>query len=273
MSITTRAVEHHVDGEIFESLFVFNDAKPGKRPTILVFHAWEGRSEDQEKFARRLTEWGYNALAVDLFGKGKRGRTTEECQALMQPLASNRALLRQRLLKIPDVAQGQPEVDAAKIAAIGFCFGGLCALDLARAGGKIKGVASFHGILAAPGLPVANPFCAKVIAFHGWDDPMAPPDQVLAFAKELTGAGADWQFHAFGGTHHAFMNEAANNPQMGLVYNAKATGQSLEVVAIVLGRRAWRLTYSKNMQQHVDNSGEEARAQNHADRQSKQPSQ
>src|ERR1700722_5986769 len=138
MSITTRAVEHTLDGQTFDSLLVFDDAKEGGRPTVLVFHAWEGRSAGQETFARRLTASGYAALAVDLFGKGKRGKTPEECQALMTPLMQDRALLRKRVLGVLEVSQGLAEIDTANIAAIGFCFGGLCALDLARAGGKIK---------------------------------------------------------------------------------------------------------------------------------------
>lgn len=228
MAIITRSVEYTIKNEVFEGLFVSNDAQQGRRPTVLVFHAWEGRSEDQEKFAKRLTEWGYNAFAVDLYGKGKQGKTTEECQALMTPLASNRAMLRERVVKIPEVVREQPEVDSENMAAIGFCFGGLCALDLARAGGAVKGVASFHGILAAPGLPIASPVRAKVIAFHGWDDPMAPPDQAMLFAKEFTDAKADWQLHAFGGTKHAFMNEGANNPQLGLLYSEKAATRAWE---------------------------------------------
>ena len=234
MSIITRTIEYSIDGETFEGLFVSDNSKQGKRPTVLVFHAWEGRSEDQEKFAKRLTEWGYNAFAVDLFGKGKTGKTPEECQALMLPLVKDRGLLRKRLLNIPEVVQNQPEVDAAKIAAIGFCFGGLCAIDLARAGADVKGVASFHGILAAPGLPIANPVRAKVIAFHGWDDPMAPPEQALAFAKELTEANVDWQLHAFGGTKHAFMNEGANNPQLGLLYSPKAAARAWNLLELFL---------------------------------------
>ncbi len=234
MSIITRAVEHTVDGEPFESLFVLDDAKKGKRPTVLVFHAWNGRSEEQEKFAKRLTGWGYASVAVDLFGKGKRGKTTEECQALMTPLVKDRALLRKRALKALEVARTQAEVDAANVGAIGFCFGGLCALDLARAGADIKGVASFHGILAAPGLSIAAPIKAKVIAFHGWDDPFAPPDQVLAFTEEFTGAGADWQLQAYGGTKHAFTDEGANNPQMGLIYSVKAAGRSWNSLELFL---------------------------------------
>ncbi len=234
MSIKTRAVEHSQDGQPFGSLLVFDDSKQGRRPTVLVFHAWEGRSEDQEKFARNLTAWGYAALAVDLYGKGKRGKTTEECQALMTPLVQDRALLRKRLLQLVEVAQGLAEVDASNVAAIGFCFGGLCALDAARAGAKLKGVASFHGILAAPGLAVASPISTKIIAFHGWDDPLAPPDQAVAFAREFTDVGADWQLHAFGGTKHAFMNEGANNPQMGLIYSAQAATRAWSQLQLFL---------------------------------------
>ncbi len=221
MSVTTRAVEHSLDGVTFESLLIVDDGQPPKRPLVLIFHAWDGRSPDQENFGRRLTQWGYAALAVDLYGKGKRGKTTEECQALMMPLMQDRALLRKRLLKVLEVAQGLPEVDATHIGAIGFCFGGLCALDLARAGAAVKGVASFHGLFTPPALPGAT-IQAKIIAFHGWDDPFAPPDQVVAFGKEMTAAAADWQLHAYGATVHGFMNESANNPQMGIVYNARS---------------------------------------------------
>lgn len=234
MSITTRSLEHALDGQTFDSLLVFDDAKQGKRPTVLVFHAWEGRSQDQEKFAKRLTDWGYAAVAVDIYGKGKCGTTPEECQALMMPLVQNRAELRKRLLKVVEVVQGAGEVDPANLGAIGFCFGGLCALDLARAGGKLKGVASFHGALAPSGLPTAKPIDAKIIAFHGWDDPFGPPDQVVAFAKEFTDAGADWQLHAYGGTKHAFMNEGANRPDMGLVYSAKAAGRAWSELQLFL---------------------------------------
>jgi dienelactone hydrolase len=94
------------------------------------------------------------------------------------------------------------------VAAIGFCFGGQCVLDLARTGLDIAGVASFHGLFDPPGLP-ANPIKAKVVAYHGWDDPMVPPEAVVAFAKELTEAGADWQLHAYGHVGHGFTNPNA----------------------------------------------------------------
>jgi len=234
MSIITRSVDHSLDGQTFESLLVLDDVRQGKRPTVLVCHAWEGRSEDQETFAKRLTAWGYAAVAVDLYGKGKHGKTTEECQALMMPLVQDRALLRKRLQAVMDVVQGISEIETANIAAIGFCFGGLCVLDLARAGAKIKAVASFHGLFTPPNLPTAKPMTARVAAFHGWEDPMAPPDQVVAFGREFTEAGADWQLHAYGGTKHAFMNEGANNPQLGLLYNAKTADRAWKTLQLFL---------------------------------------
>jgi dienelactone hydrolase len=234
MSVTTRAVEHSLDGQTFDSLLVFDDSQAPKRPLILVFHAWDGRSEGQENFAKRLTAWGYAGFAVDLFGKGRRGRTTEECQALITPLMQDRALLRKRLLHVFETVQGLPEIDAKKIGAIGFCFGGLCALDLARAGAPVKGVACFHGLLTPPDVSAGDPIQAKIIAFHGWEDPFAPPDQLVAFGKEFTAAGADWQLHVYGGTVHGFMNESANNPQMGIVYNAKSAGRAWSELQLFL---------------------------------------
>lgn len=227
MSIITRAVEYEHEGQAFEGLLAVADTGPTKRPVVLVLHDWQGRSEGQEEFASRLTAWGYAAFAVDVYGKGKRGTTTQECQALMMPFMQDRALLRRRLLRAVEVARQRPEVNPEKMAAIGFCFGGMCALDLARAGAQLKGAASFHGTFTPPGLPTANPFKTKVIAFHGWDDPFAPTDHVLALAKELTAAGADWQLHAYGATVHGFMNEAADNPAMGIVYKEQSA------------RRAW----------------------------------
>ncbi|HNU20621.1 MAG TPA: dienelactone hydrolase family protein, partial [Hydrogenophilus thermoluteolus] len=124
----------------------------------------------------------------------------------------------------------QPEVDPEKVAAIGFCFGGLSVLDLARVGAPVKGVVSFHGLFTPPGNTTDNKITAKVLALHGWDDPMAKPDAVLAFAKEMTDAGADWQLHAYGHTMHAFTNPEANDPDFGTVYNAKADARSWQAM-------------------------------------------
>jgi dienelactone hydrolase len=227
MTSDTRAVEYTQGDTLFEGVLALDSRRAGKRPAVLVFHGWEGRSEAQLDFAKKLTEWGYAGFACDLYGKGLRGTTREECQALMTPLVADRASLRGRILKTVETVRGLPEVDATRIAAIGFCFGGLCVLDLARTGADVRGVASFHGLLGAPKDIPETDVQAKVIVFHGWDDPMVPPEDVVTLGRELTRCKADWQVHAYGGAMHAFMAPFANDPAFGIQYNEKAA------------RRAW----------------------------------
>lgn len=219
--IIAEPVDYALEGKPHQGLLVRDDAHAGPRPTVMSFHAWNGRDAGHDAFAHRLAALGWNAFSVDLYGKGVVGETTEQCQALMNPLVSDRARLRALLLQTVQVAAALPQVDETKMAAIGFCFGGLCVLDLARGGAPLRGVASFHGLFTAPNLPSVAPIVPKVIAFHGWADPMATPDSVVEFGREFTAAGADWQLHGFGGAMHAFMNEGANMPQMGILYDAK----------------------------------------------------
>jgi dienelactone hydrolase len=226
MAVTARAVEYAHDGKTYEGILAVDGARSGKRPAVLVSHAWAGRGPNEESYARRLAELGYAGFALDLYGKGVFGKTTAECQALMTPLASNRPHLQERLLHVIDIVKAQPEVDASRIAIMGFCFGGLCALDVARTGADIRGAASFHGLFGAPGNTKGRKIKAKVIAFHGYDDPMVKPADVVALGNELTEAGADWQIHAYGGVMHAFTNPQANDPGFGTVYDKRAAERS-----------------------------------------------
>lgn len=226
MSIRTRHIDY-TDGEIaLQGCLAWDDAAPGPQPGILVSHAWSGRSPFEDAKAEALAELGYVGFALDVYGKGVRGASVEENAALLQPFLDDRMILRQRLLTALDVLRGQPEVDAAKCGAIGFCFGGLCALDLARSGADLAGVVSFHGLFNPPPAGSTAPITARVLALHGWDDPMVPPAQVEALAAELTAAGADWQLHAYGNTMHAFTNPQANDRDRGTVYDASADQRS-----------------------------------------------
>lgn len=225
MTIETRSVETTHDGALLEGVLAF-DAAAAPRPAVMIFHSWAGRSDTEIEVARRMAAWGYAGLACDLYGKGKRGTNKEECEALMNPLMADRDLLQSRLLHWLETVRALPEVDGDRIAALGFCFGGLCALDLARTGTDLGGVASFHGLFIPPGNREGTPIRARVIAFHGWDDPMAPPDHVAALGEELTRAEADWQIHAYGGTMHAFTNPGAADPDAGLLYNPTAAGRA-----------------------------------------------
>lgn len=213
------------DGDTVLEAYVALPAAGGKRPAVLVSHAWAGRDAFECDKADKLAELGYVGIAIDNYGKGVLGRTMEENSALMTPFVQDRAKLRKRLLAGIAAAAKLPQVDAAKMAAIGFCFGGLCALDMARSGADLRGVVSFHGLFRPSEVPNEK-IRAKILALHGHDDPMVPPDAVLALEQELSSAGADWQIHAYGGTMHAFTNPDANAPQNGMQYNPIAAARA-----------------------------------------------
>ena len=197
------------------------------RPAVLIAHAWAGLTDFEQNKAHKMADLGYVGFALDNYGNGKTGSGTEENSRLMKPFVDDRALLQRRLLAGLEAARGHPAIDATRVAAIGFCFGGLCVLDLARAGAELRGVVSFHGLFFPSGLD-AKDIKAKVLAMHGWDDPMVPPELVVALATELTEARADWQIHAYGGTVHAFTNPDANDTKMGTVYSERASRRAWE---------------------------------------------
>jgi dienelactone hydrolase len=214
------------DGEtLLEGFLCYDESLPGPRPTVLINHAWGGRGEFVERKARRLAWQGYACFALDNYGKGKVGKTPEECSALMTPLMQDRRKLQTRLLAGLAAAKAMPIVDARRIAVMGFCFGGLCTLDFARANADVRGVVSFHGLLKPSGFTEPK-IRAKVLILHGYDDPLAPPDDVLAIAREFTDAGADWQLHAYGHTVHAFTNPSANDRAGGMQYDEAADRRS-----------------------------------------------
>jgi dienelactone hydrolase len=169
---------------------------------------------------------GYVGFAMDVYGKGTQTTDFDRNRAMMDALRDDRPELQARLLAGLDCLRDQPEVDAAKTAAIGFCFGGLSVLDLARTGADVAGVVSLHGIFVPPGNTEGNRITAKVLALHGWEDPLATPEEVVALADELTSMGADWQIHAYGNTTHAFTNPAADDREGGKQYNAAADRRS-----------------------------------------------
>ncbi|MEO1014295.1 MAG: dienelactone hydrolase family protein [Pseudomonadota bacterium] len=228
MPITDRPIAYEHGGVALEGTLAYDDAQSGARPIVLVSHTWAGRTDFEIDVARRLAGLGYAGFALDLYGKGVTGSGPEECEKLMTPFLEDRAMLHGRLQAALAAATKEPEADAGRAAAIGYCFGGLCVLDMARIGANVKGVASFHGLFNAPAVGKIDKISAKVIAFHGYDDPLAPPSDMTGLADELTKAGADWQIHAYGATGHAFTNPQANDVAGGMFYK--------EIAA----KRAWR---------------------------------
>jgi dienelactone hydrolase len=197
----------------------------GPHPAVLIAPTIRGPTDLERQVATRLAALGYLGAVIDVYGADKRDMVPEASRAEMDALLADRATLRERLLAALGFVRGLDGVDTARVAAIGYCFGGLCALDIARTGTTdVRGVASFHGIFAPPRLGPQPPIPAKVLVLHGWDDPLAKPDEVVALAAELTAAGADWQIHAYGHVGHAFTNPAASAP--GLAYDAAADRRS-----------------------------------------------
>lgn len=226
------AIPHHFDSETFRSEWIAAEGEP--RATIVAFPTVAGISELETGFAETLSAKGFNVFLADLYGAEFRGAPREVGGQQMRRLAADRASLRERLVVMLEVVRGLEGLGQG-IVAIGFCFGGLCALDLARSGADVAAVASFHGLFDPPDLP-PQPIRAKVAAFHGWDDPMVPPAKVVALARELTEAGCDWQIHAFGNTVHGFTNRNADkigNPAVR--FSEQASQRSWQALDGLLG--------------------------------------
>ena len=220
-----RKVEY-LDGDILLEATVAYEDKGKKKPVVLVFHAWEGKDPFAEQKAVELAKLGFIGCACDLYGKGIFGRSKQECSALMSPFMADRMLLQKRILAYRELFSLVPEMDEKKVAAIGFCFGGLCALDLARSGAEVKAVVSFHGLLQGDQSLDQGPICAKVLAFHGYKDPMVRPEELLSFSKEMDAKKVDFQLHVFGQAMHAFTNPKANDPSFGTLYDKESDSRS-----------------------------------------------
>jgi dienelactone hydrolase len=228
MTISRRTIVHDGPGGPFEGVFAWDDAEAGPRPGVLVIPNVLGQKEADNLKAEALAALGYAAFACDLFGQGKRTQRGAGASRYMDELNADRGLLRERLRAALGALTGQAEVDEARVAAIGFCFGGKCVLDIARAGLPIRGGVSFHGVYDRPDWPSADPITVPLLICHGWDDPLGPPSAVVELGEELTAARADWQIHAYGGVGHAFTDSAMPGGQAGFGYDARAD------------RRSWR---------------------------------
>lgn len=235
MTIQRRTTVYDGPGGPFEGVFAWDDAVAGPRPGVLVLPNVLGQKESDNAKAEDLARLGYAALAADVFGQGKRTtRESSDPAVYMNEVGADRPLLRDRLAASLATLQAQPEVDAAACAAIGFCFGGKCALDMARAGLAVRGVVSFHGVYDRPDYANVQPIAARVLVCHGWEDPLAPPQATVALANELNEGGADWQIHAYGHTGHAFTDVGLGADRPGFGYREEADRRSWAAMRLFL---------------------------------------
>ncbi len=184
-------------------------AQAGPRPAVLVVHEWWGNNDYAKRRARELAEAGYVAFALDMYGAGKTTEDPKQAGEWATPFYKDRSLLLARARAGLAQVTARPEVDRGRVGAIGFCFGGMVCLELARAGEPLAAAVSFHGSLktSAPAQPGA--ITAKVLVLHGGADPLVPPADVAAFMTEMTAAKAEWSLEVYGTALHAFTNPAA----------------------------------------------------------------
>lgn len=230
-TIQTRTVEYRQGDTVLEGYLAFDASSAAKRPGVLVVHEWTGINPYTRRRVEQLAGLGYVAFAADIYGKGIRPATREEAAATAGKYKADRALLRARVQAALAELRRQPNVDPAKVAAIGYCFGGTTVLELARSGADVLGVVSFHGGLDTPTPADARNIRAKVLALHGADDPNVPPAQVQAFEDEMRGGKVDWQLVKYSGAVHSFTNpDAGNDNSKGAAYNAAADRRSWEAM-------------------------------------------
>jgi len=211
----THDIDYRDQAVNLRGYLAYDETAAERRPGVLVFHEGLGLGEFAMERARRLAELGYVALAADMFGDRRQARNLQEVAKLVSELRNEPETLRARGRAALATLGALPQVDANRLGAIGFCFGGSVVLELARDGADLKAVVSFHGVLATRTPAVSANVKASVLVCTGADDPLAPSEQVAAFENEMRGAGVrDWQVISYGNTLHGFTNPAADGSMM-----------------------------------------------------------
>jgi dienelactone hydrolase len=226
-ALRSQAVEYKQGDTVLEGYVAWDDSVQGKRPGVLVVHDWMGAGPFGNGKCDQLAKLGFVAFAADIYGKGVRPANAQEAGQLAGKYKGDRALLRARAAAALQALRANPLVDPKRIAAIGFCFGGTTAVELARSGAVLAGVVSFHGGLDSPAPADGKNIKARILALHGADDPYVPAADLAAFEDEMRKSGVDWQLVKYGGAVHAFTNPAAGSDNSkGAAYNERADKRS-----------------------------------------------
>jgi len=226
--IRETTVEYKAGETVCEGIHVYDAAKTGKQPSILIIHQWTGVSENEKTRAHMLAGMGYNVFVADVYGKGVRPQPPEAGKEAGKYRA-DRKLFRERLLAALEQLRATPQADPAQIVAIGYCFGGTAVMELARTGAMVKGVVSFHGGLDSPTPADGKNIKGKVLALHGADDPFVPAANLAAWEKEMKDAGIDYKLVSYPGAVHSFtLKSAGYDNGAGAAYNEAADKASWE---------------------------------------------
>lgn len=229
-ALKTEEIVYRVGETQFTGYLAYDDAVEGRRPGVLVVHEWWGHNAYARKRADMLAKLGYTAFALDMYGTGKVADHPDDAKGFMQAVVGNMPEAEKRFDKAKSILQEQPTVDPDHIAAIGYCFGGGIVLHMARAGGDLDGVVSFHGSLGTQTPAEKGKVKARVLVFNGAADPFVPPEMVAAFKQEMEQAEVDYQLESYPGVRHSFTNseadEFARRFEMPLAYDKHADQDS-----------------------------------------------
>lgn len=227
-AVQTKPVEYQFEGVTFKGVMSYDDAQTGKRPGVLVIHEWWGLDEHAKSRAAELAKMGYVAFACDMYGNGKVAEHPMDANAMASDVRKNVAVWRGRAKAALDVLAKNEMVEPTQLAAIGYCFGGSTALQLAYSGADLKAVATFHAALPAPTEDEAKAIKAKILVNHGADDTFIKPEAIEKFQAALKAAKVDLQFESYPGAVHSFTvpEKAGKKPLPGMAYNEAADRKS-----------------------------------------------
>jgi dienelactone hydrolase len=214
-AVVVKPVPYEIDGEAFEGMLIYDDSVSRPRPGLLMVPDWLGVTESSARQAELIAGDKYVVFMADMYGKAVRPSNAQEAGAAAGAVRGDRALMRKRAQAAVEVLKAQAKqvaLDTDRLVAIGFCFGGGAALELARSGADLQGFVSFHGNLDTPNPADAQNIKAPVLVLHGADDPSVPSEQVEGFIAEMKAAKTDWQLVSYGGAVHSFTNPQANTP-------------------------------------------------------------
>jgi dienelactone hydrolase len=229
--VRTKVVEYTQGKVALEGFLAWDDALQGARPGVLVVHEWTGLGKYVKSRAEQLAKLGYVAFCADIYGKGVRPATPAEAGKTAGIYKSDRALTRERVIAGLAQLRANPLVDPKRIVAIGYCFGGMVALELARSGAEIAGVVVFHGDLSNPSPADDGNIKCKVLALQGGDDPFVTMKDVEAFEAHMRAAHVNWEVNQYGGAVHAYTNpDAGSDNAKGAAYNAQADHRSWQAM-------------------------------------------
>jgi dienelactone hydrolase len=236
-AVQTETVAYKDGRTKLEGFVAYDPAAGDVRPGVLLVHAWMGLDDFARAEAQKIAALGYTVFALDMYGKDARPKDAAGAGKLSGSFKKDRALTRARAAAGWEAMKRHPRVDAGRTAVVGYCFGGLVALELARSGAKIDGAVSVHGNLNTPKPLDAENVQARVLVLHGANDPYVPWTEVSAFQEEMRSAAVDWQLIVYAGAVHAFTDPAAGtNPDKGAAYHPEAAAKAWEDTKTFLAR-------------------------------------